>query len=527
MTQQGFSLGLTDPFEEDQKHGFYTEPIHFDFDGMPMSEDENDPTKKERKAAKRAAARLGRETRIAAGGNPKAWKNMSKGGKAKTVLMMIGMSMMAGGNPAMGLALREKEKRVAQDRIDKLSEAKKDRAHDLVKIKAETEGDVEVTKVGGEIVSDQIAQTGDVQMSLLDREYDYKATEQQNELSYRGDAALLEIAGEKMLQDIRISAQERLEGSSQTHQTSLALLQARQAMVTNLEESMRVSLGPGNEMMVLDYIGRVTPYLTHGGELPSYTPEMVEALENIAAETTYRRKLDMKSAQLDNLVNARQILAVASPKGERMMDPGSEEFSFIQGIAGNVNSLAGPEEASVAMASLHATERGQILKGHLTQLFNRPATPGLMETDLIVSEAQGLDIPVNPVVLREWMFQIGSDPDVVDDRVPLPQGYLEPDPLDRTPEATMAKKMYSQYIDPVLGIADAQDPELGRALRTWLESHKSGDYRQDYGQLWRIMKQYQSADPGDRTSLLNYLKSGKQGRLSTTERLDMTSDMGW
>jgi hypothetical protein len=233
--------------------------------------------------------------------------------------------------------------------------------------------------------------------------------------------------------------------------------------------------------------------------------------------------LDVHAANLDNLANARTILSIASPKGERMMDPGSEEFSFIQGIAANVDSLAGPAEASVAMASLHATERGQKLKNHLTTLFGRPNTPGLLEADIIVSEAQSLDMPVNPVVLREWMFQIGADPDIVDDRVPLPQGYLDPDPLDQTPEATAAKKMYGQYIDPVLSIADAYDAEFGKGLREWLKRNTTGDYRADYGQLWRIMKQHQSADDPLKTSLMNFLRGGKRGGLSTTERLDLTT----
>jgi hypothetical protein len=377
--------------------------------------------------------------------------------------------------------------------------------------------------VAGGIQTDQIGVTGDVQMSLLDREWDYRATDQKNELDFRGDAALLGIAGEKMLQDIRISAEERMQGSGQVHQTSLAMLQARQAMVTTLEESMAATLGPGNELMVLDYIGRIGPYLLHGGAPPSYTPEMVEAMERIAADTIYRRKLDIHSAKLDNLANARSILAIASPKGERMLDPGSEEFSFIQGIAGNTDSLAAPEEAAVALASLHATERGQQLKAHLTTLFGRPNTPGLLEADIIVGEATALDIPVNPVVLREWMFQIGVDPDIVDDRVKLPLGYMDPDPLDRNPEATAAKKMYSQYIDPVLSIADAYDAEFGKSLRVWLEKNTTGDHRADYGQLWRIMKQHQMADGPLKMSLMNFLGGGKRGALSTTERLDLTT----
>ncbi len=470
-----------------------------------------------------------RKARLAAGANPHEWANMNKAQKAGLIIGALGTAFIGYTNPAVAL---QSQKQLFGPRTDfdlrkeKKEEIGRERVHELAKIQAGGAAQIKVVEKEGEIDLTAQTQSEEHQMSALDREWDYKATEQSNELSFRGDQAMKDIFGEKMLQDIRIKAQERLQGSAQGHTTSLALLQARQEQVRILETSLVDALGPGNEMLVLDFIGRIEPYMVHGGELPQFNGEMVDALEKVASDTIWKRKMDIKAAQLDNLVNARKILEVTDPKGQQIMDPADERFSFIQGVAGNVNSLAGPEDASIAIASLHATERGQQLKGHLTQLFTSPATPGLTEIDIVVSEAQALDIPVNPVVLREWMFQTGADPDVIDDRVPLPDGYLDPDPLDRTPEATMAKKQYGQYIDPVLGIADAYDTEFGTALRTWLERNKSGNYRQDYGQLWRIVKQFQASDEVLRTSLLNYLRSGKQGKLSTTERLDMTAGAG-
>ncbi len=470
-----------------------------------------------------------RKARIAAGGNPHEWANMNKAQKAGLIMGAIGTAFIGYTNPAVALQSHKQLFGPRTDfdlRKDKKEEIARERTHELAKITATGVEQIKGIEKGAELDLTAQTQSEKHQMSALDREWNNEFTKQKNDLDFRGDQAMLSIFGEKMLQDIRISAQERLQGGAQEHQTSLALLQARQEQVRILETSLVDALGPGQEMMVLDYIGRIEPYMVHGGELPAFNAEMVEALEKIAGDTAWRRKMDIKAAQLDNLINARKILEVTDPKGQHIMDPSDERFSFIQGIAGNVNSLASSADASIASASLHATPAGQQLKSHLTTLFERPSTPGLTEIDVIVSEAQALDIPINPVVLREWMFQTGADPDVVDDRVPLPEGYLEADPLDRTPEATAAKKMYGQYIDPVLGIADAYDADFGTALRAWLQRNKSGNHRQDYGQLWRIMKQYQSSDDTLRTSLMSYLHSGKQGKLSTTERLDMTAGSG-
>lgn len=473
-----------------------------DVQGVATEAEAHDQTKKE-----------ARQARLAAGGNPHEWKNMNKAQKAGLIIGALGTAFIGYTNP--GVALEHQKtlfgKRTAFDlREEERAEIGRERKHELAKIKATGVEQVKVVEKGAELDLTAQTQGEEHQASQLDREWDYKATAQSNDFAFRGDQAMVQIFGEKMLQGIRIEAQEKLQGGAQAHQTSLAMLQARQEQVRTFETSLLTALGPGNELMVLDYIGRIEPYLVHGGELPSYTPELVEAMEQVASDTIYRRKLDIKSAQLDNLVNARQILAMASPKGEEIMDPSDPRFVFIQGVAGNVNSLASSEESSVASASLLATERGQTYLNHLATLFERPHVPGLTDIDVLVSEGANMEIPINPVVAREWLFQTGADPDVVDDRIPLPDSYLEPDPLDRTPEATVSKKLYGHYVEPALESADVLDSEFGRTLRLWHEKNSSGQYRQDYAQIWRIIKQYQTSDESLKASLMDYLAGGRK-----------------
>lgn len=500
-----FSLGLTDPFEEDQKFGFDTEELERAVESMPSTPPDSD--KATRKAAKRAA----REQRIAEGGNPKAWKNMSKGAKAQTVLKMIAGTMLAGGNPLFAMGQREGEKRYAQARIDKLDEAGVERAHELTKIEAAGDVQKEAIELGGKIESEQIDKRGDIQMSVLDREWDYRVTSQQNQNNFDGDQVLVKIFGEQMLQEIRIEAQQDEGVLTRKHQTSLALLQARRDQLQTVEQGLISALGPGSELAVLDYTGRLEGYLVGGGPLPDFPPEMVEGLEQVHRMTEIQRKAQLDSARLENLANARQILSLSSPKGETIMSPADPRFTFIQGLAGNVNSLATPEESSIAAASLLASDRGKQLHGHLATLFTRPNVPTLTDVDVLATEIVNMDVPLNTVVARELLFQTGADPDSVDARIPLPDGYLDADPLDRSPGVTRDKRKYGHYIEPALESADVIDKEFGRALRIWLDKNATGDYRSDYSQLWRIIKHYQTSDDALRGPLMDYLVGLKPG----------------
>ncbi len=504
MAHDKFSLGLTDPFREDQSFGFDSEELERAVESMPTAPPDMD--KSARKAAKRAA----REQRIAEGGNPKAWKNMNKGAKALTVFKMIAGTLMTGGNPVFALAMRDTEKKVAQKRIDKLEEGEVEREHDLIKIKAETEGQKEVIELGGKIQSGHIAQEGDIRMSVLDREWDHRSTAQQNQNNFDGDQVLVKILGEKWLQDIRIEANQEEGGLERGHQTSLAMLQARRDQVKTLTTNLIAALGPGSELAVLDYTGRLEPYILHGGPMPDYTSEMVEGLEQVYRMTQIQRGAAVESARLENLANARQILALSSPKGETIMSPEDPRFGFIQGLASNVNSLATPEESSIAAASLLSTPKGQQLHGHLATLFTRPNTPTLMDVDVVATEIVNMDVPLNVVAARELLFQTGADPDAVNARIALPDGYLDPDPLDRSPEVTRKKREYGHYVEPALDAADTLSKEFGRAVRIWLDKNGTGDYRTDYSQLWRIIKHYQTSDDKLRGPLMDYLAGGRE-----------------
>jgi hypothetical protein len=454
--------------------------------------------------------------------NPHEWKNMNKAQKAALIIGAIGTAFTGYANPELAFA-QQKElfgKRTEFDvREEKRRELHAERKHEIKKIEKQTEGQLTVQEVVGDQAAERQQEVISHEESQLGRQLAADATRQRNDLNFRADLAVFEFFGEQQINATRMAHERSMQGAAFGQQKSMALLQDQIDRSEELRGYLFESYGPEGVVYAEEIMSQVQRYFDTG-ELGEWSPEAADALEIATKRRSMRVQTEQRQAELELLASAKELATISGPAGEKTLEAGSPEFALYTALAGGINSLASPESVQVGVASLQTTPQGQQFLQSAAQLSERSVLPSAEEVNILASNIAQMPVPLNPVVAREILFNVGADVADVDAAIPLPEGSLALDFSEEDPQAAREKKIYGHVIEPALERADHVDREFGRVLRIWHDKNQSGDVRADQAQLWRLIKTFQGSDATFRSGLMDHLAGGRK-QVGTTGMLGM------
>jgi hypothetical protein len=384
-----------------------------------------------------------------------------------------------------------------------------ERAHEIAKIDATTAGQIEVQTLAG--TQAETRQTTELKhdSSALDRQISATATNQQNELQFRGDQAMLDFGFQKFLRKGDQEHDIAMQAGSLAGQTSLALLQESFALQEELRGYFHTAFGPEGMAYAEEIMSSVRLY-TETGEFPEWSDEAADHMDVAAKQRALKLRQEETSARLAIYTQAKELMAVATPGGQKILDPNGPEMQRIVSVVGGLNSLVAPAEASVAIASLKTSPEGQQLLDNFVQLSERPELPSGAEVNILSANIAGMPMPLNPLVAREMFFSVGANLADVELAQPLPDGAAALDFSQTDPEATREKQLYWEPVGSALEQADIRDSEFGRVLRKWHEKYQTGNKEGDYAMIWRMIKNYDGFDDTFRAGLMDQLAGGRK-----------------
>lgn len=462
-----------------------------------------------------------RQARLDAGGNPHLWKNMNKGQKAALIIGAIGTTFTGYANPELAYAQQKDlfgKAEAWETKEEVKEELELERTHELEKIEATTRGQVKVQTLSGTQAAERLDTTIAADTSALDRQLESSATLQQNELNFRGDQALLDFGFQKFLRKGDREHDVAMQAGTLAGQTSLVMLQEQFARQEELRGYLHAQFGSEGMMYAEEILSQAERYASTG-EFASWSLEAVEQIELAGSTRALKLRQEEESARLAIYGQAKELMAMASPAGQQIMDPNGPEMQRIVSVVGGINSLVAPAEASVAIASLKTSQEGQQLLDNFVQLAERTELPSGEEVNILSANIAGMPMPLNPLVAREMFFSVGANFDDVQRSTPLPEGAVALDFSDADPEASRQKRLYWEPVGAALEQADILSPEFGRVLRVWHDKHQTGNVKSDYAMIWRMVKNYQGFDDTFRAGLMDQLAGGRKPSGRTTGQL--------
>ncbi len=471
-----------------------------DVSGVDTEAVAHQQTKKEARAA-----------RLEAGGNPHEWKNMNKAQKAALIMGAIGTAFTGYANPELAFA-QQKDLFGRREEFNRREEAKEqiglERAHEITKIEATTAGQIEVQNLAGDQATERQGAEFAHDRSVLDRQLEATATAQQNELNFRGDQAILDFGFKRKEAEKDRKHDTALQGSALAGQRSLALLQETFTLQEEMRGMLHAQFGTEGMAYAEEILSQVERY-NATGEFGPWSEEAVDQMEIAAKTRALKLRQEEETARLAIYTSAKDLMAIASPGGQTIMDPNGPEMQRIVSVVGGLNSLVAPAEASVAIAALKTSPEGQAHLDNFVQLSGRTELPSGAEVNILAANANSLPVPINPLVSREMFFSVGANLSDVENAAPLPDGAAALDFSEADPEASREKRLYWEPVGAALEQADIRDPEFGRTLRIWHEKHQTGSKDSDYAMIWRMIKNWDGFDSTFRATLMDQLAGGR------------------